>query len=256
MLIFIFSVLIFFWLLFYRQIKVTQSYYYFFSLFFNAYFSYFLTDTLIFQRQTDPKFSFIILDPNSIVYCFFYLFGISSFLFTSIFFFRYFFKYISAFFYKKEFWIFCCCCLLSLSLFVVSYIIIDYDISRNFILKGPIVSKEGISYKLRSWDFSIYFFNFFGLFFDFLSIYVFIYVLFFVYILFTCNIGFNSSPSKLKQKYWFSWFIRRCTSFATIYYFSGETFTFDVISFFITFFWRELFFLFIYIVYWLGNLIR
>lgn len=241
-------------------------------------FSYWLAEELVFQRQIDPQINFILVNPNSIVYCTFYLFISCRFIFCMLFFTFMFFPYLKAFFSNQTFKSYWFSIAFLYFLFFIAYIIIDNDISNTFLLRQPkntildgnTVTQTGpvYSFEVRPWEYSLYFFQFFGIFFDFFISFCFMHSLFILFWWFNCKFYIlkNFKSIKGQSSFWskkipsnsnffgisqmkhplfpnhivykpnllyinsFSWGIRRCIFIVSFYFYSGEMYIYDILA--------------------------
>lgn len=217
------------------------SFFFFLSL---RYFSEKHTKELFTKRKRNQEISFFLRDPNARVYCYF-----SAFFFFFLFYCFLFFIFSSFFtwkknFFKYEFYSICRFAIYAVFIFIWSFFRIDFDLSKSFRAQNFFFGiPEEINFEnsiQNRWEFSLYFFQFFGLFYDtYFSFFIFFCCFFFF---------FNSFFSPYIQKTRAIIF-RRVLFIFSFYFFSGETTSYYFIAIFFFSFWFESF-LIIYKYLW------
>lgn len=205
----------FLWSIFYRQNK-KEFHFFFLNFTLFVYLSINLSYEFLSKRKGSPGIKFFFVDPNFIVYCYFFSFFFIFLFFSAIWFSIYNSILIYTITNKIEFSFWSYFTALFVYLFSWAYLFRDRDLSSSFLFK---ISPE----YANTWDFSVYFFNFFGTFFD---VYYYCLLFFFFFSWFVSKIY-----SSFFQKAYF-WFFRVCFAGFLRYLFSGESFFYDSVSFF------------------------
>lgn len=196
-------------------------------VFYLTSFAYLSTHFFFLKRKADQDYSYFLIDPNIRVYCYIFAF------FFFIIFYRFFYGFFFAnlFFYKifskHEFEFLFFFFFLIFYRFFWSYIFLDTDIKKAFFFDFNLSSQK---FKPIQWEFSMYFFNFFGLFFD---IYLYRMAYFYFLWLFFYNFLHNFFEKCIVNA------LRICTFTINIYCYSGESYLYDISRriFLFFFFW-------------------
>lgn len=181
--------------------------------------SFFISGQFLSKRKVNLEIPFFISDPNTLIYANYYTFRIFFFFFLNVWSFRYNTLFIYSFRTFKEVANYLKVGTYIFFRFVWSFIFVDIDLSRSFLFDF-----KNESWLNSSWDFANYFHQFRGLFFDAFFCCIFFSIAYFVY--FWKNIsGFYKNR--------FNWIFRICLYLIIFYFFSDESFKFDLRSFFV-----------------------
>lgn len=184
----------------------------------------YLVEKFISKRKTNASIVTFLSDPNLFFSCAVDAFFRIGFFFVIILVSFNLFIFIYSSVNMYEYYIIFICTLFFSYLRIWVSLVVDYDLSPTFSFYSS--NQNQISNWLINWsnvwDFSAYFSHYFGIYFDlYIAYYIYFYI---VGIFYRSSILYNNV-------FFYSWGIRIYSFFIDLYYFSGETFFYDIVRF-------------------------